>query len=99
GGLGARGAGGGLAREQPGGGREQRGADAPGASEAPDARAARPEAPALEPAPVPRRGAEGEQPVSSAGAGLTPGQLVGPAQAITGTTTPRTVRPKPGCLR
>src|SRR5512135_1085754 len=90
--TGSRGVSPGVACEQPGGVRQQRGADAAGAAPQDDAGIARPEAPVLEPASVPQRPPQGSDTVWSAGPETARPELLGVPQADPGGIAETTVR-------
>src|SRR5206468_7581120 len=90
--AGSPGAARGVACEQPGGMRQQRGADAAGAAPEDDAGVAGPEAAVLEPAAVPDRPPQGSGAVRPAGSGTPRSELLGVPQADPGGIARETVR-------
>src|SRR5207248_7540628 len=91
-GAGAWGAGRGMAGEQPGGGDQQRLADAAGASPQGDAGAIGPEAPVLELSPVPDGEAAAAEPLRAPGSQVTGAAVVGVTEVVSRATATLPVR-------
>src|SRR5262249_39130987 len=85
-----------LACEQPGGVRQQCGADAASTASEDDPGIAGPEAPVLEPAPLPDRPPQGSDALRPAGLEVTRLELLGVPQVDPGGIAARTVRAE-GC--